>query len=164
MMKSVVIVGLLLAAVPPGLSARERRRAECKSIHATLGEQQVREVCPSTFCATGTLDGNHGVNGPTHFVLDSSAPAPSTAPVVSVAYSGLFEIAAPDGSLTLRETGVNTPRPGGGRNIAGVASVVSGSGRFAGATGTIFFNGINVIPGVFSTDVSGELCFAGGES
>lgn len=117
MMKSVIILGLLIAAVLPEMPGREKRRDECKSM-----------------------------------------------PVVTVAYSGLFEITALDGSLTLRKTGVNTPQSGGGRNIASVASVVSGSGRFAGVTGTVFFNGINVTPGIFSTEVTGELCFAGGGS
>ena len=42
--------------------------------------------------------------------------------------------------------------------LSSVAPVINGTGRFAGATGTIFFNGINPTPGVFQTDVSGELC------
>lgn len=148
---------LLLSCAAVNTRATESE-SSCKSVHASLREQQATAGCPSTFCATGEIDGNHGLNGTTRFVLDSSAPAPATAPIVSRSYSGIFEIVAADGTLTLRETGINTPRPAGGRMLSSVAPVINGTGRFAGATGTIFFNGINPTPGVFQTDVSGELC------
>lgn len=134
--------------------------AACKQIRATLDEHQFTQGCtsPRGVCIAGTIDGNRGLRGTTLFVLDSSAGGPTTALTPTVSYSGVFEITTGEGLLTLRETGVNGPKTGGGRTLASVASVLSGTGRYAGATGTLYFTGTNVVPGQFTTRMSGDLC------
>jgi hypothetical protein len=137
--------------------------AECRTIRATLEETQISEGCtiPSGVCVAGVIDGNGGLNGTTLFFLNSSAAGPATALARTVSYSGVFTITTDHGTLSLRETGINGPKTGGGRTFASVASVITGTDRFAGATGTLFFTGINVVPLEFRTQMSGELCLTG---
>ena len=135
--------------------------AECRTIRATLEETQISEGCtiPSV-CVAGALTAT-GLNGTTLFLLDSSAAGPATALARTGSYSGVFTITTDHGTLSLRETGINGPKTGGGRTFASVASVITGTDRFAGATGTLFFTGINVVPLEFRTQMSGELCLTG---
>jgi len=67
-------------------------------------------------------------------------------------YSGAFQYRLPTGTISMRETGINTPGM-----VTAHQRVTAGTGEYEGATGDFFVNGTRV-PGVVTTSVSGTLC------
>ncbi|MEO8016489.1 MAG: hypothetical protein ABI769_01640 [Pseudomonadota bacterium] len=136
-------------------------RVVCRNIHAELHELQARDNCtsPVGFCAAGTVDGNFGLEGTTFFSVDGVATTPPESPGTST-FSGIFTITTDFGTLTLRETGISYPRRGNpaGGLVATIDEVLSGTGRFADATGILFFHGHNGRGLPSDVEVSGELC------
>jgi hypothetical protein len=134
---------------------------QCKEIHAEMVDTKdpLNCVSPYGFCATGTIHGNHGLNGTTYFVLDGVGRRPDSAPGTAVT-SGLLTYTTDDGTLTVRETGVNklVGSPSNGI-LASIQEFVSGTGRFEGATLSLFSIATDV-NGVFYSTITGELCLA----
>lgn len=128
----------------------------CKRIHAELSELRSTEGCNAGLdsCFLGEVDGNHGLNGSTHFASDGWAPGPSAAPGF-ISYSGAFEYRTADGTLYMREIGVTDPAV-----VTAYQRVESGSGRFQGASGHFFVSGSKTPAGEVTTELSGELCLA----
>jgi hypothetical protein len=64
--------------------------------------------------------------------------------------------------LVLRETGVTYPRPGNpeGGVLSSIIEVKSGTGRYEGATGIMFFHGRS-LNGTFDVKLTGTLCTVG---
>jgi hypothetical protein len=131
----------------------------CRKIRGHLVEDVNTTACtpPATRCFFGVLTG-HGIEATTYFAADSSATGPSTSPGW-VSYSGEFTYTTDDGTLLMRETGVSHPRQGdpdsGG--VSAFQHVLSGTGRYEGATGHLIVGGFN-IAGHVETDVVGEIC------
>jgi hypothetical protein len=138
------------------------RASNCKNIQALIVDSSAPQGCtsPFGFCAAGTVQGNHQMNGTTYFVLDGVSSPPATAPGWGVT-SGLLVYTTKDGTLTVRETGVGklTGHPSNGY-LTSIEEVISGTGRFAGATGFLYNNATDV-NSVFYSNISGQLCFAG---
>jgi hypothetical protein len=151
------MLGLLLCA--ESASAGEAA-SRCKAVHADVQETATTENCmsPVPFCTTGTIDGNHGLEGTTFFSLDGGAATPPTSPGIR-SYSGVFTITTELGELVLRETGVSYPRPGNpeGGVLSSIIEVKSGTGRYEGATGLMFFHGRS-LSGTFDVKLVGTLC------
>jgi hypothetical protein len=107
----------------------------------------------------GTIEGNFGLNGTVVFVRDSSGTPPSTGPVGSSVFSGLLTITTTRGNLILRETGMFSSRTGNaaGPLLYSIGEAVSGTDRFVGTTGDVFFNGRRV-GDILLVDVVGTLC------
>lgn len=148
--------GLLLCAA----SANAGEAKLCKAVHADVQEVQTRENCmsPNNFCTEGTIDGNHGLLGTTFFSVDGGAPTPDASPGTR-SYTGIFTITTDQGELILRETGVTYPRPGNpeGGVLSSIIEVTSGTGRYEGATGIMFFHGRSM-SGVYDVELRGTLC------
>jgi len=130
-------------------------------VHAEIIDASAPQGCtsPFNFCAAGTVEGNRGLNGTTYFVLDGVAPGPTTAQGYS-ATSGVLVYTTDEGTLTVRETGIAkfTGHPSNGYGAA-LEEVISGTGRFAGATGTLHVRQRD-INSRFYSKISGELCLA----
>jgi len=141
-------LALCVAALTPSVHA-----GECKSIHAEMLEVRVTTGCDAgeSACFLGEVDGNHGLRGTTHFSADSVGAALATSPG-SLPYSGAFQYRLPTGTISMRETGINTPGM-----VTAHQRVTAGTGEYEGATGDFFVNGTRV-PGVVTTSVSGTLC------
>jgi hypothetical protein len=107
----------------------------------------------------GTIEGNFGLNGSVAFAQDSRGTAPTTAPVTSSVFSGILTLATAHGNLVLRETGMFTSRTGNpaGALFASFGETLSGTDRYTGVTGDLFFTG-QVVGDVFLIQVTGELC------
>jgi hypothetical protein len=107
----------------------------------------------------GTIEGNFGLDGTVAFVGDSSGTAPPTAPGGSSVFSGILTVTTARGNLILRETGMFSSRTGnpGGPVLAAWGDALSGTQRFTGVTGELFFSGRRV-GSIFLVDVSGQLC------
>ena len=157
-MKScLLVISLAVVSLATTLSA-----SNCKNINALIIDSSAPGGCtsPFGFCAAGTVQGNHRINGTTYFVLDGVSSPPATAPGWGVT-TGLLVYTTKDGTLTVRETGVGklTGHPSNGY-LTSIEEVVSGTGRFAGATGFLYKNATDV-NSVFYSNISGQLCFAG---
>ncbi len=133
----------------------------CRPLHALIVDTSdpMNCVSPYNFCASGTVKGNLGLKGTTYFVLDGVGRRPDSAPGWSVT-TGLLVYTTDDGTLTVRETGVSklTGSPSNGI-LTSMQEIVSGTGRFEGATGTLYNNATDV-NGVFYSTVTGTLCLA----
>jgi hypothetical protein len=154
-----VAVGCCISAAQAGEDTAPR--IVCRSIHAELHELFTTDNCtsPVGFCAAGTIDGNFGLEGTTFFSVDNTGFMPPESPGITT-FVGSFTITTDFGTLTLRESGMSYPRrgnPDGGR-VATIDEVLSGTGRFAGATGILFFHGRNGRGLPSDVEVTGDLC------
>ena len=162
MFKSKGIAFLLVVACSVGVAtAHDRDRNNCREVHALIVDKSAPVDCPSPyrFCAAGTVEGNRGLNGTTYFVLDGVGTAPVTAPGFNVT-TGLLTYTTEGGKLTVRETGmgklVGSPSNG---VLTSLQEIVSGTGRYAGATGTLYNAAVD-INSVFYSEITGTLCLA----
>jgi hypothetical protein len=107
----------------------------------------------------GTIAGNFGLDGTVAFVKDSGGTPPATAPAGSSVFSGILTITTQRGNLVLRETGMFSGRAGNpaGPVLYSLGESLSGTERFEGVTGDVFFGG-GVVGDVFLVQVTGELC------
>ena len=158
------IASIALTALPTTLLASDATGQKCKAVHAEIVAVQFAENCrsPVGLCTAGTIEGNLGLNGMTQFIGDSIGADLATAPDApsTVAFSGLVHITtAKDGTLTLRDTGVFNTATGTstGGFFASFDRIESGTGRYAGATGSIFISG-KTVKGRLVAQISGELC------
>jgi hypothetical protein len=131
---------------------------ECKKIQGTIVDAQVTEGCtsPNRFCAGGTVEGNHGLNGQTWFVMDGAVRGPATAPG-SIATSGILVYTLDGGTLTVRESGLSGLRESGQGYFTAFQEVLEGTGDYQGVTGHLWVLG-QVVENHFESELSGVLC------
>jgi hypothetical protein len=158
-MKRWKIAGVMVmsAGVLGAASNQAEATEACKQIQAHIVDAPTTENCSSVFCAAGAVTGNQDLNGTTFFTEDGGVRGPATAPAY-IAVSGILTYTTPRGTLTVRETGISSlnlaAHTGAG---AAVQDVLSGTGRFEGATGHLYL-AQRTGDGVFISDVSGGLC------
>ncbi len=152
---AVTLVAPVQAQNPPSDAS------SCKTIHATLVEDQASVGCKPghSTCFLGEVSGNHGLRGTTYFRSDSGAAGPGTSPGFR-SYSGLFEYQTANGTLIMRETGVVNTTVGNPESGAVTAfqKIIEATGDLAGATGYLFVSGFSLNQHV-DTLVMGQICF-----
>ena len=149
----VLTICLLMAIMAPSGIAQ----TECKPIKAVQRDVLISSGCtsPVGFCASGTIDGNHGLRGTSFFSALAFDPIPND-PLGRLAVPGISTYTTDDGTITINDVSVFDVARG---TFAGVGRIVGGTGRFAGATGDIFTTGRVLADGSsFITNVTGELC------
>jgi hypothetical protein len=155
---------LVVLSVASVVVAYPSSAKNCRAVHATIVDASAPEGCTSVFnfCAAGTVEGNRGLNGTTYFVLDGVTAPPTTAPGFSVT-SGVLVYTTNVGTLTVRETGVSkvTGHPSNGV-LTSIQEIISGTGKFSGATGTLYNNATD-INSTFHSTIRGTLCLAHGD-
>ena len=133
--------------------------AQCRNVNALIVDSSAPDGCtsPYNFCAAGIVEGNRGLNGTTYFVLDGVAAGPSSAPGFG-STSGILVYTTHEGTLTVRETGIAkfSGHPSNGYGAA-IEEVISGTGRFEGATGSLHVRQKDV-NSVFYSKITGQLC------
>jgi hypothetical protein len=133
--------------------------SQCRSVHAEITDSSAPEGCTSAyhFCAAGAVEGNRGLNGTTYFVLDGVGTGPATGPGYSPT-SGILVYTTPEGTLTVRETGIGkfSGNPSNGYGV-GIEDVISGTGRFLGATGSLQVRQRDD-NNIFYSKITGKLC------
>jgi hypothetical protein len=150
------VVGFAVTA-----GAQEPTDQKCKAVHADLVENRSETCRPGDAppCFLGEVDGNHGLRGTTYFKGEAGALFPSGAPTFR-SYVGNFEYTTATGTITMREMGLSEPSanttPDGGV-VNAYQRVVSGTGEFEGATGSLFVSGFNR-NGYILTTVHGTIC------
>lgn len=134
---------------------------ECKRVHAQIISTPIFGclTSPIGLCTSGTIEGNHGLRGSTFFTADSAAPGPATAhnAAATISYSGVLEITTAHGVLVTRDTGIFDQASGIFSSYDVVDSDDS-TGRYAGATGTLFIGGTTVNGQFVTTVITGEIC------
>ncbi len=153
---------LALAAVAGGLvlaiPAAAASNAECEAVNGTLSST----ANLATLTTQGTIDGD--LEGTTFFQGDPTSLAPVTATTLpplnpTVHYTGDLTITTPKGVLKTRSVGIFEP---GGNGLGTQFDRVLGdqsTGKFAGATGHLYFNFQTDSTGtVFTNTYTGQIC------
>ena len=94
-------------------------------------------LSPIGLCTRGTLSG--GLKGEFFFTATSLVPTADTSTTGVVLYTGDIVLTTKDGTLTCKDAG-GFQTVGAGA-VASVCGIVAGTGRLAGASGTIQFVG-----------------------
>lgn len=125
---------------------------QCKDIHADMTEIRVTTGCDAgePSCFLGEVDGNHGFRGTTHFRANSGGTPASGSPEWSP-YAGNFRYELRDGTINMVEAGLT-----GKGQVMAHHEVVSGTGRYAGATGNLFV--VGTTGAVVATEITGTIC------
>jgi hypothetical protein len=133
--------------------------SQCRAVHLEITDSSAPEGCTSAyhFCAAGAVEGNRGLNGTTYFVLDGVGTGPATGPGYSPT-SGILVYTLPEGTLTVRKTGIGkfSGNPSNGYG-AGIEDVISGTGRYLGATGSLQVRQRDE-NNIFYSKITGQLC------
>jgi len=166
-MKSKKLFGLLAVTVAiagVGFAASRSASADgqCRPIHGRLVSDLSGDACasPVGLCTTGATAGAGVLNGSTHYELEGLSYASGMPGVVApstLSYTAYLTVTTSQGTATFQDVGIFDTAAG---RFTSVGALVSGTGRFAGATGNIFTRGYGT--NHFDTQLDGELCLAGG--
>lgn len=136
----------------------------CKNFHAHVVDTKTTEGCTSPLgaCSAGTIEGNRGMNGTIYSTIDSAAMGPATTPEPSktVSFSQISVFTLANGTLTARETGISSVSAvePARRFFSGFAEFTGGTGRYAGATGHLYFSGKKIGDYTITDVMIGEIC------
>ena len=113
--------------------------------------------CPSPvgFCTAGTVEFNRGFRGTASLSALVFDPIPGDA-LGRLAMPAVVTYTTDGGTITVSEASVFDVQRG---TLAGVARVVSGTGRFSAATGDLFSTGVVVDNGSgIESQLTGSIC------
>lgn len=148
---------LTISALIAIFATASTAQGKCTSLDAVRRDSLFTVDCtsPVGFCASGTINGKHGLRGTSSFSALSFDPIPGD-PSGRLAVPGISTYATDSGTLTISDVSVFDVERG---TFAGVGRITQGTGSFAGATGDIFTLGRVLADGEsFTTDVSGAIC------
>jgi hypothetical protein len=152
----------VLAAVA---TTREVRAGNgCKKMKGTYSATFTTNSCtsPAGLCAPGTITGGPLDGASTQWTelnQASSAGMPTTEPSAVVSYDATLDIVTADGTLSLHDLGVVSAANYPDSLFTEIEVPVSGTGKYAGATGMIYISGALTNNGTaFAGDLSGQIC------
>ena len=133
---------------------------KCKNIKASGTTALVGAGCtsPVGVCAAGAFRGDDLIRGTTFASVLGIAPSiglPGIEPVSTLSLAGERTITTPDGTLRFRFVTVFDTARG---EAAELNRVTGGTGKFEGATGTMFITGTGTTS--FAVRATGRICFA----
>lgn len=137
--------------------------AGCKQIRVRFVQRQVTANCasPFGFCSLGQI-GSGLLKGTKSFTATAVAPSAglgAAEPPTTSSYAGPVLISTERGNLNVRFVGLFDTAAG---IVSELGRVTGGSGRFAGATGTLFAHAsASADNTVFDTTLTGEVCVLG---
>ena len=152
------MAGVVATAANPSSADAD---ASCQDVHGRIVAQVTTENCDSAvfLCTQGTITGSGPLNGASFFTTLALAPGAGLSPLVpatTLSYTGDLVITTKRGTLTLRDVGL---ADFAGAVFTELDYVTSGTGKFAGATGTWFISGFVTGGGTgFDGDFDGQLC------
>ncbi len=136
----------------------------CKQVRAKEHAVRATEGCtsPVGFCVEGVITGGGWINGKTKATILGLAPSvglPGIEPETTLSVVGDRTMVTSHGTLTLRFTAVFDTVRG---EFSELLRVTDGTGRFLGATGTLYLTGRLKADGIsFEGDFTGVICLAG---
>lgn len=149
-----------LPAAPHEHSERGTDDMRCKRVEGRLTSVSVTQDCTNANgCFAGVITGDRSIRGTFRAVAFGFAPSvglPGLEPESTLSFAGERTIETAQGTLRLRLTGVfDTAR----REFSELERVTDGTGRFEGATGTLWLAGTsNADATAFEALVTGQLC------
>ena len=153
----VMAVSLLLAP-----SAEAVDDALCIPVQAKIEAFFVVEGCesPVGLCTAGTITRGGFLDGTTSFTALATAEGAGLPggiePLSTLSYTGILEVAAAHGTLTLSDVGVLDPETG---VFSELDRITDGTGKFEGASGVLFIYGNTTAGGTgFIGTIKGEVC------
>lgn len=162
------LVALLLVLVQPIWFAQlyfaSGEGGRCQAIKAKEHAVLVTEGCtsPVGLCVEGVITGGGWINGTTRATIVGLAPSvglPGIEPETTLSAAGDRTIVTSHGTLTLRFTAVFDTARG---EFSELLRITEGTGKFLGATGTLFLNGR--LSGIsVEGDFTGAVCLANSE-
>jgi hypothetical protein len=144
MIKRLLFVGLAALAVAAPAAA-----SECKPVNGTFTAVALppfSAACPSFFCTQGTLVGD--LNATYYFVAD--APTPT-------GFTGHSTITTKNGVLLGQDVSVLFGPPVPGTGFETTVTIVGGTRKYGGASGTIVATGTLTATGTVGT-YTGSIC------
>lgn len=129
---------------------------DCKKVRAEIISFATTTDCasPIGLCTAGTIDGNQGLDGTTRFTALTAAPFHGEPPT-TLAVTGTLDISTAKGTLSTSDVfNFDTARG----VFSSIERITGGTGRYAGASGTLFIGGVVQADGSFRSEVSGTLC------
>ena len=155
---------ILLVLLASSASSLAQTPQLCKQINARLMTVAVDPLVfwctsPIDFCAEGTIAGDGLIQGTTQaVVLGLYAFPPAFEPATTLSFIGDRLIQTKQGDLVLRFMGAFDSARG---EFSELSRVVSGTGKFAGATGTLYLTGYSQSNNTeFFGDATGVICHA----
>jgi hypothetical protein len=136
----------------------------CQQVRAKEHAVRVTEGCtsPVGFCVEGIISGGGWINGKTKATILGLAPSvglPGIEPETTLSVAGHRTIETQHGILTLRFTAVFDTARG---EFSELLRVTDGTGKFLGATGTLYLTGRLSADGIsIEGDFTGVICLAG---
>ena len=137
---------------------RSDGRVDCKQIKASGTSVIVTTDCrsPIGLCAAGFITGDQLIRGATFASVLGAAPSiglPGIEAETTVSLAGERTITTSDGTLAFRFVTVFDTARG---EFAEINRVTGGSGKFEGATGTLWLTGTGITS--FISEVTGQIC------
>ena len=163
---SLIACAVIVCALNVTPVVAEDDGGRCKQIRARFMNTIVTEGCtsPVGLCTAGESTGSRLLNGPntfTAFGLVPSAGLPGIVPETTVSFAGERVMRTERGTLTLSAVGVFDTAPTAMGEFDELETVIGGTGRFAGATGTLHLFGRSTADGSgFLGNIRGEICLA----
>ena len=154
---AVIMLAVSLAAAAVFSTPAGRAAAKCKNVRGHVTSQTVTENCasPIGLCAAGQFFG--AIRGEFFLVGTSLTPTQDT-PVTGVyIFTGDNVIKTREGEIHTKDAGALNLTPGGAGDDVSIATITGGTGKYAGATGSLRASGtFSEAGGEFSYE--GELC------
>jgi len=115
---------------------------------------------PVGLCTIGTVTGDRWLNGSFNFIAPAVGPSAglpaSVEPATTLSYGGDFTVFGAHGSITYRVIGVYDTVL---QLFTEIDRIVSGTGMFSRASGSIYINGVGLDGGLhLEGNVTGEVC------
>ena len=145
-------------ALGQDVSTNADDKGKCKDVKASGTTVLVTADCrsPVGLCAAGAFAGNELIRGTTFATILGTAPSlglPGLEPSSTLSISGERTITTSEGSLSLRFiTAFDTARG----EAAEINRVTGGTGKFEGATGTLFVTATGTTS--FALQLTGRIC------
>jgi hypothetical protein len=150
---SIVAVGAVVL-----FQGRASATPHCKNVRLTVTTAVDPQACasPVGLCTSGSIRQGGSEWATTHYVASSVG---GSAVTTDMSYAGAMTVTRSNGTLVLGDSGLVNLADG---MYTEYMRVISGTGAFAGATGTLFSNGyvVGTLQG-FDGTLTGELCLAG---
>lgn len=147
----------------PQVYSASGESSRCQQVRAKEHAVRVTEGCtsPVGFCVEGVISGGGWINGKTKATLLGLAPSvglPGIEPETTLSVAGDRTFETSHGTLALRFTSVFDTARG---EFSELLRITGGTGRFVGATGTLYLTGRLSADGIsIEGDFTGEICLA----
>ena len=155
----VALAGVLLVASALAVPEASGADAKCKHVHAHAESSVLAcSESPLGLCTAGEVTCNGLLKGTTFFVATALGPGADPGDTTVASDAGLWTLTTSKGTLTASTIGMLDQA---NQLFFDIGRITGGTGRFAGATGTVYFYGTfaGAFPALtFDVRIDAEVC------